>query len=136
MTDRSLMAEAIMRMANCGVIFPANHPGPGIHLSTGGAMIDLNYVRKPPLRPINFAKINKAAVSVLPSLVKRWLPGGRMEGNEYVARNPRRADRHAGSFKVNVRTGRWSDFAVADAAGGDPVSLAAYLAGISQIEAA
>jgi hypothetical protein len=99
-------------------------------------MIDLNKVPNPPRRPINFAKVNGAAIAVLPSLVNRWLPGGRIEGNEYVVRNPRRADRRVGSFKVNLRTGRWSDFAVKDAAGGDPVSLAAYLAGISQIEAA
>jgi len=99
-------------------------------------MLDLNETPKPKVGKINFARINSAALKVLPSLLNRWLPGGRVEGNEYVARNPRRADRHLGSFKVNLRTGRWSDFAEADAAGGDPISLAAYLAGISQIEAA
>ena len=98
-------------------------------------MIDLNNVPTPRVRQINFAQINKAAAAVLPSLLKRWLPDGRTEGNEYVARNPRRGDRNLGSFKVNLRNGRWSDFATGDA-GGDPVSLAAYLAGISQVEAA
>jgi hypothetical protein len=66
---------------------------------------------------------------------KRWLPDGQVEGQEYVARNPLRADRHRGSFKVNLRTGRWADFATGDR-GGDPVSLAAYLFGLSQTEAA
>jgi hypothetical protein len=56
-------------------------------------------------------------------------------GGEWVARNPRRADRSPGSFKINVRTGRWSDFATGDK-GGDVISLAAYLAGLSQVEAA
>ena len=96
-------------------------------------MYDLNDV--PESRRINFGLINDAAVAVLPSLLKRWLPHGRIEGNEYVARNPTRADRHVGSFRINLRNGRWCDFATGDA-GGDPVSIAAYLAGLSQIEAA
>ncbi len=56
-------------------------------------------------------------------------------GREYTARNPRRADRRPGSFRVNVNTGKWADFAIGDA-GGDVVSLAAYLSGTSQVEAA
>jgi len=52
-----------------------------------------------------------------------------------VARNPRRNDRRPGSFKVNLRSGRWADFATGDA-GGDLISLRAYLDGIRQGEAA
>ena len=52
-----------------------------------------------------------------------------------MARNPTRADRRLGSFKINMVTGRWGDFATA-ARGGDVVSLAAYLAGTGQMEAA
>ena len=84
---------------------------------------------------IDFAAINAAANSELPTLLARWLPDGRVNGREYEARNPRRGDRHPGSFRVNLRTGRWSDFATGDS-GGDPVSLAAYLFGLSQIDAA
>ncbi len=87
------------------------------------------------VRPINFAAVNRAALASLPTLLRRWLPDGRQVGREYVARNPRRADKRAGSFKVNTRTGRWADFATGDA-GGDVVSLCAYLAGIGQAEAA
>ena len=58
-----------------------------------------------------------------------------MRGSEYVALNPTRADRRPGSFKVNIRTGRWADFSTGDK-GGDPISLAAYLAGTGQAEAA
>jgi hypothetical protein len=68
-------------------------------------------------------------------LLQRWLPDGRKEGDEYVALNPTRADRHLGSFRVNLRTGRWADFATGDK-GGDVVSLAAYLFGLRQCEAA
>ena len=84
---------------------------------------------------IDFVGINRAALSVLPSLLDRWLPGGRREGREYTARNPRRVDRRPGSFRINLNTGRWADFATGDA-GGDVVSLAAYLHSISQAEAA
>ena len=52
-----------------------------------------------------------------------------------MARNPRRNDRRPGSFKVNLRTGRWADFAHGDQ-GSDIISLYAYLHGLSQIEAA
>ena len=86
-------------------------------------------------RCLNFNAVDQAAMAVLPTLLRRWLPDGRIEGNEYVARNPRRLDRHRGSFKINLRTGRWADFAC-DARGGDPVSLFAYLNGLSQTEAA
>jgi hypothetical protein len=85
---------------------------------------------------IDFGAVNRAAMLVLPVLFARWLPGGRNQGAEFVALNPRRADRRPGSFKVNLNSGHWADFAVGGAAGGDPVSLAAYLAGISQTEAA
>jgi hypothetical protein len=85
---------------------------------------------------IDFGRINAAALPVLPALCRRWLNGGRIEGHEFVARNPRRHDRRPGSFRINLRTGKWADFALADARGGDPVSLAAYLGGLSQSEAA
>ena len=84
---------------------------------------------------IDFAAINQAALSTLPAILARWLPDGRRLGREWVARNPLRQDRTPGSFKVNLATGRWADFAVG-ASGGDVVSLAAYLFGLSQGAAA
>ena len=84
---------------------------------------------------LDFAAINAAALRDLPNLLGRWLQDGSVVGREYVARNPRRADRHAGSFKVNLRSGRWADFATDDR-GGDPVSLTAFLFGLTQGEAA
>lgn len=85
--------------------------------------------------PIDFERINAAALARLPELLRRWLPDGRELGGEYVARNPRRADRRPGSFKVNMATGRWADFATGDR-GGDVISLAAYLGNIGQGDAA
>lgn len=88
----------------------------------------------PPAR-LDFDRINAAALAALPALVARWLPDGRREGGEWVARNPRRTDRRPGSFRVNITTGKWADFATGDR-GGDVVSLAAYLGGIGQADAA
>lgn len=63
------------------------------------------------------------------------MPDGRLWGREWVALNPTRADRRPGSFRINVDTGRWADFATNDR-GGDPVSLFAYLNNLSQSLAA
>jgi hypothetical protein len=84
---------------------------------------------------IQFHAVNRAALAALPAILARLAPGGKIIAGEYVARNPARADRHAGSFKVNLRSGRWADFAT-DARGGDPVSLVAYLEGVNQGKAA
>ena len=84
---------------------------------------------------LDFEAINRAGLASLPALLRRWLPDGRLVSREYIACNPTRADRRPGSFKVNVTTGKWADFATGDR-GGDVVSLAAYLSGTGQVEAA
>ena len=84
---------------------------------------------------LDFDAINRAGLASLPVLLRRWLPDGRLAGREYEARNPRRADRRPGSFRINVISGKWADFATGDG-GGDVVSLAAYLSGTGQAEAA
>lgn len=83
----------------------------------------------------DFACLNKLACCRLLSLVPRWLPHGRRQGLEWIACNPRRNDRKLGSFKINLVTGRWADFATGDK-GGDPISLLAFVRGVSQGEAA
>jgi hypothetical protein len=84
---------------------------------------------------VDFRAISNASLPSLPALAKRWLPDGKRRGFEWVARNPTRADRKSGSFKINLRSGRWADFATG-AKGGDVISLAAHLFGLSQVEAA
>ncbi len=99
-------------------------------------MLDLN--ANTPVHPahrLDFAAINRAALARLPALLARWLPDGRRRANEYVARNPRRADRRPGSFSVNLRTGRWADFATSDR-GGDLIALVAWRFDVTQLEAA
>ena len=87
-------------------------------------------------RPINYRRIAAAARSNSVAIVAHWLPRGRREGHEWCSLNPRREDRRLGSFRINLRTGAWCDFALPDARGGDLTSLAAYLYGLSQQEAA
>jgi hypothetical protein len=85
--------------------------------------------------PIDFAETNRAALAAFPAVLERVLPDGKRVGAEVVALNPGRADRRLGSFKVNRYNGRWPDFATGDK-GGDPISLVAYLADVSEGEAA
>ncbi len=66
------------------------------------------------MRRLDFDTISRAALASLPALLRRWLPDGRLVGREYMARNPTRTDRRPGSFKVNVSTGKWADFATCE----------------------
>lgn len=86
-------------------------------------------------RKVSFRHIADSALASAEMVVQRWLPNGRREGREWVAINPTRSDGKKGSFKINLKTGCWSDFATGSA-GGDIVSLAAYLHNLKQGEAA
>lgn len=82
---------------------------------------------------IDFERINAVAMSSLESLLSRWLPGGRINGPEYVCGS---LDGEAGrSMSVNLNTGVWRDFA-GEAGGADPVSLYAAVHNIGQADAA
>lgn len=83
----------------------------------------------------SFEVIANACLARAERLVVEWLPEGRREGQEWVALNPTRADSHLGSFKVNLVTGHWADFATGDK-GGDLISLYAYLRGLKNGQAA
>lgn len=88
---------------------------------------------RPPIGRVDFSALRRAALGQLPDILARWLPSSRIEGREYIVRNPKRCDRRPGSFKIKLDTGRWADFATGDR-GGDPISLAAYLADCNRIE--
>ena len=94
-----------------------------------------NHNQNRKIKQIDYQRINVACLSVIQSLLSRWLPHGKICGHEYVALNPKRHDTKLGSFKVNIYSGRWSDFATGDK-GGDLISLASYLSGESQSQSA
>lgn len=76
----------------------------------------------------DFPALARQLLSNIDSYLSGWLPNGRREGREWVAVNPTRPDSKPGSFKVNLATGKWSDFATGDR-GGDLTSLYQYLKG-------
>jgi hypothetical protein len=91
--------------------------------------------RRPQVRQPDFKAIAQSALASSGILVPRWLPDGRLIANEWIARNPTRDDHKLGSFKINLKSGRWADFATGDA-GGDLISFRAYLDDVRQGEAA
>lgn len=84
---------------------------------------------------LDFSLVAAVALRNAEPICRRVLPGGKLQGREYVALNPLRADTHAGSLKVNLSTGRWADFATGER-GGDLISLTAWRYGVRQAEAA
>lgn len=84
---------------------------------------------------IDFGLIKGRALDSIESVLNRWAPGGKRQGDEYVVLNPTRPDNTLGSFKINLKTGEWSDFA--ERVGGhDVVSWVAYLDSVKNGEAA
>jgi hypothetical protein len=84
---------------------------------------------------VDFAAIKAASVGAAEMLVSRWLPHGRRVANEWVATNPTRPDCKPGSFKINLMTGVWADFATGET-GGDMIDLHQYLYGGDTLNAA
>ncbi len=87
------------------------------------------------IKSTDFKRIARAALHHSERLLPQCLPDGQQCGNEWIARNPNRNDRRLGSFKINLKSGRWADFATGDS-GGDLISLYAYLHGLGQSKAA
>lgn len=73
---------------------------------------------------VGFKTVSSAALVALAEIVPRLLPAGHRSGDEWIVRNPTRSDAPLGSFKINLRSGVWSDFATADK-GGDVIDLLA-----------
>lgn len=71
-------------------------------------------------------EINKTILGNLQAYLDSWCPGGSVEKEEYSPVNPNRSDSKPGSFRINLKTGVWSDFATGDS-GSDPIALYAYL---------
>lgn len=66
------------------------------------------------------------------SFISSLLPGGKLIGREWTCGDKTGSD--GNSLKVNISTGKWSDFATGDS-GGDLISLYAYVKGLTNGEA-
>lgn len=60
---------------------------------------------------------------------------GKIEGEDYVTLNPTRNDAKLGSFRININTGKFHDYATGEG-GGNIIDLAMYIEKISAKEAA
>ena len=80
---------------------------------------------------IDFGRIRTEVHTRARYLVPKWLPDGEFRGDEYFALNPKRDDKHIGSFSINVggngECGKFNDFADANCSGRDLIELYAYL---------
>ncbi len=75
---------------------------------------------------IDFQSI-KQRYSENPQPILRHLVGkGKIEGGDYVALNPKRNDSRLGSFRIDIQTGRFHDFATGDR-GGSILDLASFV---------
>ena len=86
-----------------------------------------------PLPPIKFAELADALLARATTLVPAWLPGGRINGHEYVCGSLQGGS--GSSLSVNLTTGQWADFA-SDEKGGDLISLYAACHGLTMGKAA
>ena len=84
----------------------------------------------------SFPEVKRAALQSIDRVLSHWLPSGKRVdgGKEYTAPNPTRADKRAGSLKINLAKGTWSDFATGDK-GGDLIDLVRYLDGCTEVQA-
>lgn len=62
----------------------------------------------------DFQTTDEQALRYAEDVLAELIPDGELVGEEYTALNPTRDDAELGSFKFNVCTGLWSDFAAED----------------------
>lgn len=84
------------------------------------------------MKPFDYSDLNQLLLSDVNSHLRDWLPGGRLIGNEYTCGNIH--GNPGNSFKVNIKSGRWADFADKDKSGIDLISLYAKINGVSNSE--
>ncbi len=68
-------------------------------------------------------------------ILREIVGAGEIQGSDYVALNPRRNDKHRGSFRIHIATGRFYDFATGDR-GGSVIDLAMFVYNCEIVEAA
>lgn len=81
---------------------------------------------------ITFDDIKRELQARIRQLVRELAPDGQFAGTYYMPRNPRREDKHAGSFWIKVSgtaVGAWREEATGEK--GDVIDLVTYLAGLA-----
>ncbi len=58
-----------------------------------------------------YQSTNAFFLNSLHTYLKQRLPSGKPEGSEFVSLNPMRSDSNAGSFRIDIQTGKLADFA-------------------------
>ena len=84
---------------------------------------------------IDFKNIKKKYRENPLPILRELVGAGEIRGSDYVALNPRRNDKHRGSFRVDIVTGKFYDFATGDR-GGSVIDLAAFVYNCGIVEAA
>ena len=67
---------------------------------------------------VNFDELKQQYRQCPIETLKRLLGNGKIEGGDYVALNPRRSDKKAGSFRIDIASGKFHDFATGDSGSG------------------
>ncbi len=82
---------------------------------------------------MEFAAVAAAALASAHSLVPRWLPEGKLRGDQWACGGVR--GESGKSCEISLKTGKWKDHKT-DEVGGDLISLLAAIRGVKQIDAA
>ena len=75
---------------------------------------------------ISFRELKQQYKQCPIEILKRLVGNGKIEGGDYVALNPKRNDSKLGSFRIDIQTGRFHDFATGDR-GGSILDLAMFV---------
>lgn len=74
----------------------------------------------------NFEELKRQYKQCPIEVLKMLVGSGKIEGGDYVALNLRRNDSRLGSFRIDIQTGRFHDFATGDR-GGSILDLASFV---------
>lgn len=75
---------------------------------------------------VSFQKLRQQYKQCPIEILKRLVGNGKIEGGDYVALNPRRSDKKTGSFRIDIASGKFHDFATGDR-GSSIIDLTAFI---------
>ena len=75
---------------------------------------------------VSFQEIKQGYKQCPIEILKRLVGNGKIEGGDYVALNPRRSDKKAGSFRIDIASGKFHDFSTGDS-GSSIIDLTAFV---------